>query len=65
MPLSHLPQRGIERKGLLADGHMWAIAKVKDSDMPEIDDRANFWVAVDYFVRAKQADPSWQKNVTA
>lgn len=48
----------LKGKAFLLMGHMWAIAKVKDSDMPEIDDRANFWVAVDYFVRAKQADPS-------
>ena len=48
----------LKGKAFLLMGHMWAVAKVRDSDMPEIDDRANFWVAVDYFVRAKQADPS-------
>ena len=45
-------------KAYLLMGHIWAIAKVRNSDMPEIDDRANFWVAVDYFLRAKQADSS-------
>jgi hypothetical protein len=39
-------------------GHIWTMAKVRDGDMPDIDARANFWVAVDYFVRAKQADPT-------
>ncbi|HPV88275.1 MAG TPA: hypothetical protein PKU85_03560 [Bacteroidales bacterium] len=49
-----------ETKGraYLLMGHIWAMAKVRDGEMPDIDARANFWVAVDYFVRAKQADSS-------
>jgi tetratricopeptide (TPR) repeat protein len=49
-----------ETKGraYLLIGHIWAMAKVRDGDMPDIDARANFWVSVDYFVKAKQADPS-------
>ncbi len=39
-------------------GHIWANANVTSGDMPEINKRANFWVAVDYFARAKSADPS-------
>ncbi|HPX78902.1 MAG TPA: hypothetical protein PK603_01170 [Bacteroidales bacterium] len=48
----------LKGKAYLLLGHLWAIAKVTDTETPEIDDRANFWVAVDYFVRAKQADAS-------
>ena len=45
-------------RAYLLMGHIWAMAKVRDGEMPDIDARANFWVAVDYFVKAKQADPS-------
>ncbi|MDD2538327.1 MAG: hypothetical protein WC377_03645 [Bacteroidales bacterium] len=48
----------IKGRAYLLMGHIWTMAKVRDGDMPDIDARANFWVAVDYFVRAKQADPT-------
>lgn len=48
----------IKGKAYLLMGYIWAMAKVYEGEMPDIDARANFWVAVDYFVKAKQADPS-------
>jgi len=53
---------GLKGKAYLLMGHIWAIAKVRDGEMPDIDARANFWVAVDYFVKAKQADPSLEEE---
>ncbi len=44
----------IKGKAYLLLGHIWAMAKATGGT--EIDTRANFWVAVDYFARAKAAD---------
>ncbi len=44
----------LKGKAYLLLGHIWANSK-STSDS-EIDARANFWVAVDYFSRAKSAD---------
>ena len=54
--------KDVEGRAYLLMGHIWANAKVTSGDMPEIDKRANFWVAVDYFARAKAADPSLEEE---
>lgn len=46
-------------KGNLLLGHIWALAKPSGT---EIDAVANFWVAIDYFNRAKSADPSLEEE---
>lgn len=46
-------------KANLLMGHIWSLAKPQGS---EIDTHANFWVAVDYFTKAKAADESLKEE---
>lgn len=45
----------VKGKANMLMGYVWASSKA--SGETEIDARSNFWVAVDYFARAKAADP--------